>query len=62
MQPNIKDIYEKGRFLIKIPFILMLVTIGFIFEFLISIPLLILCELDNRVRNRNSGSRLKKIL
>jgi len=59
MQRNIKDIYEKGRFLIKLPFILVLLTIGFIFEFLISIPLLILCELDNRFRRRNSGSRLK---
>jgi hypothetical protein len=52
MQPKIKDLYEKARFLIKIPFIVILVTLGFLFEFLISVPFMVLCELDQRFRKK----------
>lgn len=44
------EIIEKARFIIKIPFIIIIVTIGFLFEFLTSAPFLVLCELDHRFR------------
>ncbi|MGD2272465.1 MAG: hypothetical protein PVI06_18840 [Desulfobacterales bacterium] len=34
-------------YLIKLPFILFLITIGYIFEFLITLPFAVLCALDN---------------
>ena len=50
MHPNIKEFYEKARFIVKIPFVIIIVTIGFLFEFLTNAPFLVLCELDHRFR------------
>ncbi len=53
MHRNVKAAYQQTRLLIKIPFILILVTLGFLFEFLINLPLLVICELDTRFRKKN---------
>ena len=50
MSPSFKDGYQKGLFLLKLPFVLFLMIVGFIFEFIVGLPLLILCELDNLFR------------
>ena len=49
---NIKDLTEKARYIIKIPFIIALITLGFLLEFLISVPFMVLCELDQRFRKK----------
>jgi hypothetical protein len=46
--------YDRIRFhLVKLPFILLLITFGFIFEFLITLPFIVLCTLDNLFRGKN---------
>jgi uncharacterized membrane protein len=50
MQFEYKDVIEKVRFLIKIPFTFIVVTVGFVLEFLIHAPFMVLCELDRRFR------------
>jgi hypothetical protein len=50
MSSSFKYGYQKSIFLLKLPFVLFLIIVGFIFEFIVSLPLLILCELDNLFR------------
>ena len=52
MHRRLETAFEKLRFFIKIPFVLMMVTLGFLLEFLINLPLLIICELDTRFRRK----------
>ena len=47
-----KGIYETFQFWIKIPFVLVMVTFGFLIEFLINLPLMVICELDTRLRKK----------
>lgn len=48
MRLEIQDVLEKARFLIKIPFTYIVVTVGFAIEFMIGAPFLVLCELGQR--------------
>lgn len=52
MYRNDKGVYERLQFLARIPFVLFLVTLGFLIEFLISLPLMVICELDTRFRKK----------
>ncbi|MGD8523214.1 MAG: hypothetical protein PVF56_18855 [Desulfobacterales bacterium] len=52
MYRNGKGAYEKLQLLIKIPFVLIMVTFGFFLEFLINLPLIVICELDTRLRKK----------
>jgi len=54
MRPDIKELYDKARFSIKLPFILILIVLGFMFEYVISLPMLILCELQNLFRKNHA--------
>jgi hypothetical protein len=36
----------------KVPFVLILITLGFLFEFIINLPLMVICELDTRLRKK----------
>jgi hypothetical protein len=47
-----QGVYEKLQFLIRIPFVLILITLGFLFEFIINLPLMVICELDTRFRKK----------
>jgi hypothetical protein len=49
---NGKDVYETLQLLIRIPFVLILITLGFLFEFIINLPLMVICELDTRLRKK----------
>jgi hypothetical protein len=40
-------------YLIKLPFILFLIALGFIFEFLITLPFAVLCTLDNWLERKD---------
>lgn len=48
MRLEIQDVLENARFIIKIPFTFIVVTVGFTIEFMISAPFVVLCELDQR--------------
>ena len=52
MSRNGKGIYERLKFLIRIPFALILIILGFLFEFMINLPLMVICELDTRLRKK----------
>jgi hypothetical protein len=46
--------YDRITFyLVKLPFILLLIIFGFIFEFLITLPFLVLCSLDSYFRGKD---------
>ena len=36
-----------GFYLVKLPFILVTIVIGFMFEFLLQLPFMIMCKLDH---------------
>ena len=49
---NGKRVYETLQFLLRIPFVLILITLGFLLDFIINLPLLVICELDTRFRKK----------
>jgi hypothetical protein len=44
---NGKGVYETLQ-----SFVLILITLGFLFEFIINLPLMVICELDTRLRKK----------
>jgi hypothetical protein len=50
MRLEIQDLLEKVRLFLKLPFTFVVATLGFLIEFLICAPFLVLCELDQRFR------------
>jgi hypothetical protein len=49
---NGKGVYETLQLWIRVPFVLILITLGFLFEFIINLPLMVICELDTRLRKK----------
>lgn len=44
-----------GFYLIKLPFILVIIVIGFLFEFLLELPFMVMCKLDRTIDDRQPG-------
>ena len=44
-----------GFYLIKLPFILVTIIIGFLFEFLLELPLMVMCKLDRIDSDQRPG-------
>jgi len=53
-QPN-KIIRKIEFYLIKLPFILILITFGFLMEFVIELPFLVMCTLERLFNQRNQS-------
>ena len=49
---EIKGVLGKIRLFMKLPFTFIFATIGFLIEFLICMPFMVLCELDQRFRKK----------
>lgn len=52
MRLEIQGVLGKIRLFMKLPFTFIFATIGFLIEFLICMPFLVLCELDQRFRKK----------
>jgi uncharacterized membrane protein len=52
MRLETQEVLEKARFFLKIPFTFTVVTVGFVIEFMIHAPFVILCELDQQFRRK----------
>lgn len=53
-QPN-KIIRKMEFYLIKLPFILILITFGFLMEFVIELPFMVMCTLERLFSQRNQS-------
>ncbi len=42
-------------YLVKLPFILVTIIIGFLLEFLIELPFMVMCKLDRSASNQTPG-------
>ena len=42
-------------YLIKLPFILVTIIVGFVFEFLLELPFMVMCKLDRTVSDQKPG-------
>lgn len=42
-------------YLFKLPFILVAIIIGFLFEFLLELPFMVMCKLDRTLDDQQSG-------
>ena len=53
---HVRGIRQKiGFYLVKLPFILVTIIVGFLFQFLLELPFMVLCKLDRTVSDQHPG-------